>query len=106
MGGVQTLNLSLWHPENFAFIFPISTGYFPDSVKQIEEKYSAAMQHVASHPFTLFVIGRGKDDNLTMNDCQATLKLLESYGIEFQYKELDGAHSFVFSRRFLTSFYH
>jgi Kef-type K+ transport system membrane component KefB len=34
---------------------------------------------------------------------QATLDLLDRYGIPHQYKQLNGAHSFVFARRFLAS---
>jgi enterochelin esterase family protein len=103
MGGVQTLNLALWHPEQFAYVFPMSTGYFPDSITQIGQKYAAVLQNVAKHPFTQFIIGRGKDDSLTGTNNRATLALLDKYGIEHQYKELNGAHSFVFSRRFLAS---
>ena len=76
---------------------------FSDGIKQIDEKYSSVMKNVAAHPFKLMILGRGKDDNLTRVNNQATLDLLNRYGIPHQYKELNGAHSFVFSRRFLAS---
>jgi len=50
MGGVQTLNLALWHPEIFGYVFPLSTGFFPDGIKQIDEKYSSVMKNVAPIP--------------------------------------------------------
>ena len=103
MGGVQTLNLAIWHPEVFGYVAPMSTGFFPDGIKQIDEKYSSVMKNVAAHPFKLMIVGREKDDNLTRVNNQATLDLLDKYGIPHQYKELNGAHSFVFSRRFLAS---
>jgi enterochelin esterase family protein len=103
MGGIQTLNLALWHPEMFGYVFPMSTGFFPDGIKQIDEKYSSVMKNVAAHSFKLMIVGRGKDDNLTRVNNQATLDLLDRYGIPHQYKELNGAHSFVFARRFLAS---
>jgi enterochelin esterase family protein len=103
MGGVQTLNLALWRPEMFGYVFPMSTGFFPDGIKQIDGKYSSVMKNVAAHPFKLIIVGRGKDDNLTRVNNQATLDLLDKYGIPHQYKELNSAHSFVFSRRFLAS---
>jgi len=103
MGGVQALNLALWHPETFGFVFPMSTGYFPEALKQIDEQYAPVMQNAAKHPFSQFIVGRGKDDSLTGPNNRATLAMLDRYGIRHQYQELNGAHSFVFSRRFLAS---
>jgi enterochelin esterase family protein len=103
MGGVQTLNLALWHPEMFAYVFPISTGFFPAGIKEIEEQHAAVLKNVVDHPFKVLIIGRGKDDALTGPNNAATLKLFDKYGIHYEYKELNGAHSFVVSRRFLAS---
>lgn len=103
MGGVQTLNLSLWHPEMFGYVYAMSTGYFPNGVQDIQDKYSAMMKNAAAHPFKEFIVARGKDDTLVPANCDATKKMLDSYGIHYQYKEMNGAHSFVFSRRFLAS---
>jgi enterochelin esterase family protein len=33
MGGIQTINLALWNPTLFSYVFPMSTGYFPDAIK-------------------------------------------------------------------------
>jgi enterochelin esterase family protein len=102
MGGVQTLNLALFHPEMFGYVFPMSTGFFPQGIQDMDAKYSAVLKNVAAHPFKQFVIGRGKDDPLTGPNNAATLKMLDRYGIHYQYMEMNGAHSFVFSRRFLA----
>jgi enterochelin esterase-like enzyme len=104
MGGVQTLNLALWHPEFFGYVFPMSTGYFPAGLKEIDEKYVRVMQNPSLNQFRVFCIGRGKSDGLTAVNCKATLAMLEKYGIHHDYIEMDGAHSFVFSRRFIASF--
>jgi len=37
---VQTLNLALWHPEKFAYVFPMSAGYFPDGIQELDAKYA------------------------------------------------------------------
>ena len=103
MGGVQTLNLALWHPEMFGYVYAMSTGYFPNGVQEIQEKYGPVMKNVAAHPFQEFIVSRGKDDALVPGNCEATKKMLDGYGIHYQYKEMPGAHSFVFSRRFLAS---
>ena len=101
MGGVQALNLAFFHPDMFGYVFPMSTGYFPAGLKNLEQNNAAVLQYVAAHPFKQFVMGRGKDDQLTAANCAATLKMLDDYNIPHRYIELDGVHSFVFARRFL-----
>jgi enterochelin esterase-like enzyme len=101
MGGVQTLNLALFHPEMFDYVFPMSTGYFPDGIKQIQQENPAALKNVVAHPFRQFIMGRGKGDKLTAANSAATLQMLDEAHIPHKYIELDGVHSFVFARRFL-----
>lgn len=104
MGGVQTLNIALGHPERFDYVFGMSTGFFPDSLKDLDEKYPDVLKNVANHPFKQFIIARGKDDPLfTATVVQGTRSLLDKYGIAYKYEEMNGMHSFVFSRRFLAS---
>jgi enterochelin esterase family protein len=103
MGGVQTLNLALGHPELFGYVYPVSTGYFANNITELETKYPDVLKNVADHPFKQLYIGRGKDDPLfTATLVQGTLKMLDQYNIHYQYKEMDGMHSFVFSRRFVA----
>ena len=101
MGGVQALNLALLHPEMFDYVFPMSTGYFPAGIKQMEQDNAAVLQNVAAHPFKQFIIGRGKDDKLVAANSTATLQMLDDFKIPHKYIELNGIHSFVFGRRFL-----
>ncbi len=102
MGGGQALNLALWYPEKFGYVYPISTGYFPAGVKELDEKNSAVLQNVAAHPFKQFIFGKGKADTMLAPNTAATLALMDKYRIPHEYRELDGGHSFVFSRRFLA----
>jgi enterochelin esterase-like enzyme len=103
MGGVQALNLALYNQQLFDYVFPMSTGYFPAGIKQIEQDNAAILKALAVHPFKQFIMGRGKDDKLTAANSQATLQMLDDYKIPHKYIELDGIHSFVFARRFLLS---
>jgi enterochelin esterase-like enzyme len=102
MGGGQLLNLALWHPEMFDYVYPISTGYFPAGVQEIEQKDESVLRNVASHPFKQFVFGKGEQDMLMAANTAATLAMMDKYGIPHAYRQLPGAHSFVFSRRFLA----
>ena len=101
MGGGQALNLALWYPEKFGYVYPISTGYFPAGAKELDEKDASVLQNVAKHPYKQFIFGKGKQDMMLAPNTAATLALMDKYKVPHQYIELDGGHSFVFSRRFL-----
>ncbi|HZL08641.1 MAG TPA: alpha/beta hydrolase-fold protein [Prolixibacteraceae bacterium] len=101
MGGIQTLNLALWHPEMFGYVFPMGTGFFPQVIKEIEENQPQVLKNPAINQFKVLFIGRGVDDNLTKANNKAMLDLFDKYGIKYKFKEVTGAHSFVFGRRFL-----
>jgi enterochelin esterase-like enzyme len=103
MGGVQTLNLALWHPEKFGYVYPMGTGYFPDGIKELAEKDVAILQNIAKNPFKQLEFGQGKTDTLSAANNLATRKLFDQFGIKYEYKEVTGGHSFVFGRRFLVT---
>ena len=103
MGGGQALNLALWFPDRFGYVYPISTGYFPAGATELDEKHSDILRTVAAHPFREFVFGKGKADTLVAANTAATLQLMDKYAIPHRYVELNGGHSFVFSRRFLLA---
>lgn len=102
MGGVQTLNMALWNPEKFGYVYAMSTGYFPDAIKQFDEKYTSILKNVASHPFKVFTIGSGKEDALVMNNNKATMQLLDKNGIKYNYRETAGSHTFLVWRENLN----
>ena len=54
MGGVQNLNLALWYPEKFGYVCPMATGFFPASLKEIDEKYNVVFKNPALNQFKLF----------------------------------------------------
>jgi Domain of unknown function (DUF5597)/Putative esterase len=51
MVGVQTLNTALWYPEKFGYVYPMSTGYLPDAIKELEEKYASVLKNPAINQF-------------------------------------------------------
>ena len=101
MGGVQALNLAFWHPDRFGYLFPMSTGYFPASVKQMETEDAGVLRNIASHPFIQLVTERGKSDTLIAANDKATLQMFDDFKIAHRDIVLPGIHSFVPARRFL-----
>ncbi len=41
MGGIQALNIALFPLEKISYVLPLSTGYFPEQLKTLEEKIAA-----------------------------------------------------------------
>ena len=62
MGGIQALNMAIFHPDKFGYVLPLSTGYFPDQLKELEEKHAEALKNPEINKLKLFWIcnGRGK----------------------------------------------
>lgn len=102
MGGVQTLNIALWYPEKFSYVYPMSTGYFPDAIKELEGKYVMVLKNPAINQFKLFTIGAGKADLLVAQNNKNTMALFDKMGIKYQYVETEGSHTFLVWRRNLA----
>ena len=94
MGGIQTLNIALWNPDKFAYVNPMSTGYFPPVIKELEEKYTAVMKKPAVNRFRLFQIGMGKDDPLAYQNNKNMMAFFDKMGIKYQYQETPGSHTY------------
>lgn len=94
MGGVQTLNIALWNPDKFAYVNPMSTGYFPPVIRELEEKYTAVLKNPAINRFKLFRIGMGKDDPLAYQNNKNMLAFFDKMGIKYQYQETPGSHTY------------
>jgi enterochelin esterase-like enzyme/dienelactone hydrolase len=99
MGGIQTLNIALWNPDNFAYVSPLSTGYFPPLIKELEEKHTAILKNPSINQFKLFEICTGKDDALVANNHKATLAFLDKMGVKYTTSVSEGSHTYLVWRR-------
>lgn len=105
MGGVQTLNIGLFNPDRFAYILPMSTGYFPPAINELKEKYGDVLRNSGfNDQVKLFWIATGTDDALVAPNNKATLELLDQLGIQYDYHEVPGSHSWHVWRRLLAEF--
>ena len=102
MGGFQTLDLTLTHPELFTYVGVFSSGFFGATIDEAETKYAKVLQD-ATFNKKLFWIEIGKDD-FVMDANKKTLALLDKHQIKYQYKETDGAHTWINWRRYLNEY--
>jgi enterochelin esterase family protein len=104
MGGLQALNIALFAPEKFGYVLPLSTGYFPDQLKLLEEKYSAALKNPEINKLKLFWIAMGGEKDIAYQNGKNVLALFDKYGIKYKTNDYPAGHTFITWRHNLYEF--
>lgn len=104
MGGIQTINLALWYPDLFSQVFPLSTGYFPNTIAEIKEKYGAVMRNKTINTFKDFKIYMGGETDIAYQNNLNMMKMFDEFGIKYKYENGGGAHTFLAWRQNLKDF--
>jgi enterochelin esterase-like enzyme len=104
MGGFQTLDLTLTHPELFTYVGVFSSGFFGATADEADSKYAKVLNDPSFNKGKkLFWISIGKDD-FVMDSNKKTLALLDKHQIKYQYKESTGGHTWVNWRQYLNEY--
>lgn len=104
MGGIQTINLALWYPNLFSQVFPLSTGYFPNTIAEIKEKYTSILKNPAINQLKTFRIYMGGETDIAYKNNLNMMSLFDELGIRYQYENGDGGHTFLAWRKNLRDF--
>lgn len=95
MGGLETLDSFMAHPDMFGYINVMSSGWFRSSEADFQKK-TEHLKNIAGKlnktaKVLRFTMG-GKEDFAYPN-CQRTMECFKNAGIEFDYSETPGGHS-------------
>jgi len=104
MGGIQALNMALFAPDKFAYVLPLSTGYFPDQLKTLEEKNSAALKNPDINKLKLFWIAMGGEKDIAYQNGLNVNTVLDKYGIKYKTNSYPAGHTFITWRHNLYEF--
>ncbi len=104
MGGIQAINIALWNPKLFGYLFPMSTGYFPDAIKDINQNHAAVMKNPEINKFKNFRIYMGGEEDIAYKNNLNMMKMFDDFGIKYSYENGSGAHSFLAWRSNLRDF--
>ena len=104
MGGIQALNVALFAPEKFGYVLPLSTGYFPQQLKMLEEKYSANLKNPEINKLKLFWIAMGGEKDIAYQNGKAVNAMLDKYGIKYKTADYPAGHTFITWRHNLYEF--
>jgi enterochelin esterase family protein len=101
MGGGQSLDVGLNHPELFNYV-----GGFSPAVILLNPDYNKAfpkLDQSVNKAFKLVWIAIGKDDYL-LESTRLFKNWLNTKNIKFTYTETEGVHSYNVWRRYLSTF--
>ncbi|GAB4004216.1 alpha/beta hydrolase-fold protein [Spirosoma migulaei] len=104
MGGFQTLDVTLTHPELFNYVGVFSSGFFGATADEADTKYAKVLNDPSFNKGKkLFWVAIGKDD-FVMDANKKTLAMLDKHNIKYQYKETSGGHTWVNWRQYLNEY--
>ncbi|MEW6158610.1 MAG: alpha/beta hydrolase-fold protein [Verrucomicrobiota bacterium] len=114
MGGGQTLNIGIPHLDQFAYLGVFSSGVFGITGRgpggaapqgpSFEEQHKAILENTElKKGLKLFWFATGKEDFL-IETSRATVALFKKHQFDVEYKETEGAHTWIVWREYLHEF--
>ncbi len=111
MGGIQTLNACIAHPEYFSYIGVFSSGWWArpsgGGRGQGTEKYYEILEKHKddfNKGFKQFWFSMGGKEDIAYRNCQTMLKRFDEIGINYTYFETPGGHTWPVWRESLYRF--
>lgn len=101
MGGMETLEVTLDHPEMFSHVWVLSSSFAPGD-KEVYEYERVRLKKEAkryNENFKQLVFTQGGPSDIAYGNCRETLKLFDDAGIKYEYHEVPGGHSWTAWRR-------
>ncbi|MBQ6577992.1 MAG: endo-1,4-beta-xylanase Z [Bacteroidales bacterium] len=106
MGGLETLNCFLAHPDTFGYINVMSSGWFKGN-EEMYAKGGARLKEIAStltKKCKLLIFTMGGKEDIAYENCQEMLKCFDEVAIPYEYSEMPGGHSWHVWRHDLYHF--
>lgn len=114
MGGGQTLNIGIPYLEQFGYLGVYSSGIFgitgtgPGANRRQGPSFEEQHREILDDSklkdgLKLFWFATGKDDFL-IETSRATVEMFKKHGFDVQYKETEGAHTWINWREYLNEF--
>ncbi len=101
MGGGHTINASITYPNTFGYIGVFSSGIFDANadMAEMEQKFTA----LKNSGVNKYWVACGKDD-FVMESNKRLLSVLDKTGLEHEYFENEGGHTWANWRTYLSMF--
>lgn len=104
MGGLQALNMAFFYADRFAYILPLSTGFFPNQLDEVEKLCADQAVQQKINKLKLFWVAMGGEHDIAWQNGENTKALFSKHGIRFQPNSYPGGHTFLTWRHNLKDF--
>lgn len=108
MGGIQTLNTMVAHPDLFGYIGVFSSGWWantrPGMPDMTAPYYEQMQKNIANYQFRDLYITMGGPEDIAYNNCQIMMKKFDEIGIKYEYFETPGGHNWPVWRESIYRF--
>ncbi|WP_215224625.1 alpha/beta hydrolase-fold protein [Echinicola shivajiensis] len=107
MGGIQTLYAGINNTDLFSHLGVFSSGWISQRQGSIAEGQYAFMSENAekiNNDLSLFWISMGGEEDIAHNNCEKMLGEFDKMGIDYEYSEYPGGHTWPVWRHDLHSF--
>lgn len=94
MGGMETLETTLRHPDMFRYVWVLSSSFSPVDQKKHAESFKLKENAgTINRCFKQFVFTQGGPEDIAYQNCKAALKYFDEAGIKYEFKEAPGGHT-------------
>lgn len=110
MGGIQTLNTMVYHPELFGYIGVFSSGWWASDMRGFPNmQTSQYYEEMARDPerynrFGALYLTMGGPEDIAYGNCQVMMKRFDEMGINYEYFETPGGHNWPVWRESIFRF--
>lgn len=106
MGGLQTLHAGIRNHELFSYLGVFSSGWFANNPTLSDPQYAFMKSNAASinENVKLMWVAMGGKEDIAYNNCNVMLGKFKEMGIEYEYSEYPGGHTWPVWRNNLYQF--
>jgi len=89
MGGMETMEVAFSHPDDFAYVWVLSSSFQPGQDPAAESARLKVKENVAkmNRNFKKMVFTQGGPTDIAYNNCKNTLQQLDKDGLKYDYME-------------------
>jgi len=106
MGGLEVLEAFIAHPDMFAYINVMSSGWFTNNKEMYEtgDKRLAEIAPTLNKTIKYLKFTQGGPEDIAYKNGLAMLKVFDKNGIKYDFSEMPGGHSWLVWRNDLKNF--
>lgn len=106
MGGLQTLYAGIQNTDLFSYLGVFSSGWFANNDELSGPQYTYMKEHTEKININLdrFFISMGGEEDIAYQNCQVMMEKFDEMGIEYEYSEYPGGHTWPVWRHDIFKF--